>query len=205
MKKVFKRISMQAEVASPKSDLLSLLRQATGPSHESLDASFGSLDLTRRADLARFLAAHAIGLAPLFPAFRLFVEEDLQLACPDYPAMLRADLTALDVDADALPALETPAATLAPGGEAGVGYVVCGSRLGLAMIRQRGYWGEAEGFRSAYMTDGRGHEAWKALVPHLRSQSADAAGTEATRRAAVAAFDTFAEGFALSAGHLSDG
>lgn len=191
---------MQADVASSKPDLLSLLREKTGPSHERLDASFGSLDLARRDDLARFLAAHAIGLAPMFPVFRSFVEERLGLDCPDYPAMLAADLAALGIDADALPSLETPDEIAPIGAEAGVGYVICGSRLGLAMIRQRGYWGEAEGFRSAYMTDGRGHDAWKALVPQLRGQPATPPMAEAAQAAAMAAFDTFSAAFAASAG-----
>ena len=191
---------MQADVASSTPDLLSLLRTATGPSHERLDASFGSLDLARRDDLARFLAAHAIGLAPMFPVFRAFLEERLGLDCPDYPAMLAADLAALGVDADAQPVLEAPAEIAPIGAEAGVGYVVCGSRLGLAMIRQRGYWGEAEGFRSAYMSDGRGHDAWKALVSQLRGQPATPAAAEAARVAALAAFDTFSAAFAASAG-----
>ncbi|HUD29641.1 MAG TPA: biliverdin-producing heme oxygenase [Novosphingobium sp.] len=189
---------MQSDAASPKPDLLSQLREATGPSHERLDASFGSLDLARRHDLARFLAAHAIGLAPLFPVFRAFVEGELGLSCPDYPAMLAEDLAALGVDAQALPVLDVPAAIAPPEAAAGVGYVICGSRLGLAMIRQRGYWGEAEGFRSAYMTDGRGHEAWKALVPHLRGRAPADATTP--RDAALAAFDTFSAAFAASAG-----
>lgn len=189
---------MQADVENTAPDLLSLLRTATGPSHERLDASFGSLDLSRRGDLVRFLAAHAIGLAPLFPVFRAFVEERLGLDCPDYPAMLAADLAALGIDGDTLPALEVPTQIAPIGAEAGVGYVICGSRLGLAMIRQRGYWGEAEGFRSAYMTDGRGHEAWKALVPQLRGQRATPAAAETASAAALAAFDTFSAAFAAS-------
>lgn len=179
-------------------DLLGLLREATGPAHERLDASFGSLDLSRRDDLARFLSAHAIGLAPLFPVFRAFLEERLGLECPDYPAMLAADLAALGTQVASLPVLETPAAIGPVGAEPGVGYVVCGSRLGLAMIRQRGYWGEAEGFRSAYMTDGRGHEAWKALVPLLRGQAPSPDAAQAARDAALAAFDTFSAAFAAS-------
>jgi len=184
-------------------DMLSLLREATGPSHERLDASFGSLDLSSQAGLARFLAAHLIGLAPLFPVFRAFVEEQLRLECPDYPAMLRADLAALGVDAGGLPVLEAPAAVgaavgAAAGAAPGVGYVVCGSRLGLTVIRQRGYWGEARGFRSAYMTDGRGHEAWKALVPRLRGHAYTPEEAESARAAALASFDVFTRAFAAS-------
>jgi heme oxygenase len=193
---------MQADVGTPTlPDMLSLLRAATGPSHERLDASFGALALTRQSDLAQFLAAHAIGLAPLFPVFRPFIENELGLECPDYPAMLHADLAVLGIDAGALPALDVPAAVLAgPEAAAGVAYVVCGSRLGLAMIRQRGYWGESEGFRSTYMTDGRGHEAWKTLVPRLRGKPYTPAQAERTSAAALAAFETFTRAFDASAG-----
>lgn len=192
----------------PKSgpDLLSLLRDATGPAHERLDASFGSLDLATRAGLARFLTAHAIGLAPLFATFSQFVESQLGLECPDYPAMLRADLDALGVDAAAIP---TRIAVADASAEAatGIGYVVCGSRLGLAMIRQRGYWGEAQGFRSAYMSDGRGHEAWRALVPALKAHHYSPAQAEAARQGALGAFETFSRAFDASApaGQHADG
>jgi heme oxygenase len=190
---------MQADCGSPEMpDVLTLLREATGPSHERLDAAFGSLDLSKRADLAGFLSAHAIGLEPLFPAFRAFVEDELGLECPDYPAMLRADLDALGVGA--LPSIAARPGIGDEAGRAGVAYVVSGSRLGLVVIRQRGYWGEAQGFRSAYMSDGRGHEAWKALVPVLRSRTRPGMDVDAVRTAALAAFDTFADAFATGAG-----
>lgn len=199
---------MEAEIGSPVlPDMLSVLREATGPSHERLDASFGALDLSDRADLGRFLSAHAIGLAPLFPVFRAFVETRLGLECPDYPAMLQADLVALGVDVGNLPVLPAPAEITPQGAAAGVAYVVCGSRLGLVVIRQKGYWGEAQGFRSAYMSDGRGHEAWKALVPILRGKDHSPEEIDAARAAALAAFDTFTRAFAASGSvrHSTDG
>jgi heme oxygenase len=195
---------MQADSGSPVlPDMLSVLREATGPSHERLDASFGSLDLATQPGLTRFLAAHAIGLAPMFPVFSAFVEQQLGLECPDYPAMLRADLQALGTDTAAFPALDIPAeiagAAASPEAATGIAYVVCGSRLGLAMIRQRGYWGEAQGFRSTYMSDGRGHEAWRALVPVLKARRYAPAQAETARQGALAAFETFARAFAASA------
>lgn len=195
---------MQADTGSPVlPDMLSLLREATGPAHERLDASFGALDLTKRADLARFLAAHAMGLAPLFGPFKGYLEGELKLECPDYPAMLRADLDALGVRD--LPVVEAPAAIAAASGDAGLSYVVCGSRLGLAVLRQRGYWGEQNGFRSSYMSDGRGHDAWKALVPVLRTGSFTPEQADTMRSAALAAFATFESAFAASAKVRIDG
>lgn len=189
---------MEAQAGSPVlPDMLSQLREATGPAHESLDASFGALDLSQRTGLARFLAAHAMGLEPLFPSFRAFVERELALECPDYPAMLRADLDVLGVGE--LPTVPTPDGLDAAGADAGLSYVVCGSRLGLAVLRQRGYWGDSAGFRSTYMSDGRGHDAWKALVPVLRTRTFPPQEADAMRRAALAAFATFESAFATSA------
>ena len=71
------------------------LRAATRASHEALDASFGSLDMQDEADFERFLRAHYIGMEPLFPAYRSFVTDELGVAAPDFPAMLRADLACL--------------------------------------------------------------------------------------------------------------
>jgi len=180
-------------------DLLGVLREATGPSHERLDGAFGSLDLARRDDLARFLRAHLMGLTPLFESFRRYVRDTLTLPCPDYPAMLRDDLAALGDEALTGSILPRPAAIDQTGADAGVAYVVAGSRLGLTVIRQRGYWGAAEGFRSSYMEDTGGHAAWKALVPRLRALRPDNPEGEAARAAALASFDTFARAFAVSA------
>jgi len=172
--------------------LLSQLREATAASHATLDAAFGSLDLSDRDDYIRFLRGHAMGLAPLFDDFRSFVEGDLGLPCPDYPRMLAADLHALGEGPGGLSvpaaAQTTPSAT---------GYVIAGSRLGLAMIRKRGYWGHANALPSAYMEDEQGIAIWREAAARLKGLPADATGREA--RAAVAAFDTFRAAFAASA------
>jgi heme oxygenase len=175
--------------------LLTHFREATAASHAMLDSAFGSLDMTERADYARFLSGHAIGMAPLFDSFRAFVEEDLGLDCPDYPAMLRDDLRALGVDAGRLPSLVAPT-QLTP---SATGYVVAGSRLGLAMIRKAGYWGMAHALPSAYMEDEAGLAIWKHAAARLKQDEVDPARAARERAGAVAAFDTFREAFAASA------
>jgi heme oxygenase len=174
--------------------LLAHLREATAASHASLDDAFGSLDLSQRSDYARFLVGHAIGMRPLFGRFRTFVADQLGLPCPDYPAMLRTDLAALDIDAEDLPKLETKV-DLTPGGS---GYVVAGSRLGLSMIRKAGYWGRAHGHPSAYMEDDQGIAIWKSVSAWLKRSEADEAVASREAAAAVAAFDTFRDAFAAS-------
>jgi heme oxygenase len=174
--------------------LLFHLREATAASHEMLDADFGSLALATRDGYARFLSGHAIGLAPLFESFRTFVEGELAMECPDYPAMLRADLAALGVDSEALPALDRPSA-LSP---TAIGYVIAGSRLGLAAISRNGYWGREHALPSAYMEDGLGLAVWKEAAAKLKQIVPDEAQAARESAAAVAAFDTFRAAFAAS-------
>jgi heme oxygenase len=175
--------------------LLTHFREATRASHETLDAAFGSLNLAARDDYVRFLSGHAIGLASLARAFRRFVEDELDLACPDYVTMLREDLAQLGVDADALPQ-RAAAAEISP---AAAGYVISGSRLGLAMLSGQGYWGRDNGVPSAYMEDTQGLTVWKAAVAHLKDAQPGDQDAARERRAAVAAFDTFRNAFEASA------
>lgn len=174
--------------------LLTHLREATAASHATLDGAFGSLDLTARADYIRFLTGHAIGLASLFPAFRDFVARELGLACPEYSTMLRDDLAGLGIDANDLPSIEAPQ-QLTP---KAAGYVVAGSRLGLAMIRKAGYWGREHALPSAYMEDDAGLAIWKAAAARLKLDMPDEAQAMRESAAAVSAFDTFRTAFARS-------
>lgn len=160
-----------------------------------LDADFGSLDLAKREDYARFLSGHAIGLAPLFESFHAFVQGELAMECPDYPAMLRTDLAALGIDSDDLPVLEqSPALS-----STATGYVIAGSRLGLAAISRNGYWGRDHALPSAYMEDSRGLAVWKEAAAKLKQVLPDETQAARESAAAVAAFDTFRQAFAVSA------
>lgn len=179
-------------------DLLTALRSATASAHQGLDAAFGSLDLTRRDEQARFLAAHAIGLEGLFPAVRDFARDVLGFACPDYPAMLRADLAELGVEIDLAAHAEDSECSKAarsPGTCPGTCYVVAGSRLGMTVIRRDGYWGRDNGMPSRYMEDEAGHGLWKALVPWLRNRRADDPESAAALAAAANAFRAFERAF----------
>lgn len=175
--------------------LLFHLREATAASHEMLDTDFGSLDLADRGGYVRFLSGHAIGMAPLFASFRTFVEDELGMDCPDYPALLRADLAALGTDVDGLPALPRSPLLSATA----TGYVVAGSRLGLAAIGRNGYWGRAHALPSAYMEDSRGLSVWKEAATKLKAHMPDEAQADREAAAAVAAFNTFRAAFAASA------
>jgi heme oxygenase len=171
------------------------LRAATRASHEALDASFGSLDMRDEGDFQRFLAAHFIGLAPLFPHYRAFVTEELAFPAPDFPGMLHSDLAANGMSAAALPAVTQQQQ---PASAAGIAYVLAGSRLGLAMIRKRGYWGSEAGRTSAYMEDSEGIAVWRGLTAWMAAQTPTLEEREAMCTSATQAFDVFREAFALS-------
>jgi heme oxygenase len=170
------------------------LRTATRASHEALDASFGSLDMRDEGDFQRFLAAHFIGLAPLFPHYLAFVTDELAIPAPDFPGMLRGDLAAIGMNAAALPVVTQQQ----PASAAGITYVLAGSRLGLAMIRKRGYWGSEAGRTSAYMEDSEGIAVWRGLTAWMAAQTLTVDEREAMCASATQAFDVFREAFALS-------
>lgn len=170
--------------------MLSQLREATTASHQALDSAFGSLNLSERDDQVRFLAAHAIGIDAVFPVFRHFVENDLGLPCPDYPAMLSDDLKSLGMD-ETLPRIAPPEAPV----DAGLAYVVAGSRLGLAVIRKGGYWGRTNGQPSAYMEDEAGQDIWKALLVWLRERDFADDTIQGACKAALGTFSTFGQAF----------
>ena len=175
-----------------------ILRDATVGSHTMLDAAFGSLDLGERADYVRFLAAHCIGLSALDPIFADFVTTSLQIDPPDLLGMVRADLTASDVDVARLPQVSAPAG-LEP---AAVGYVVCGSRLGLAGIARQPYWGSIHGRPSAYMEDRSGLAVWRALLAWMEQAPVEPDCVAALTQSANAVFATFRQAFDASAAEL---
>lgn len=175
--------------------LLSCYRVATKASHELLDSAFGSLDLSSRDDYARFLCGHAMGVAPIFGSFRAFVENQLELACPDYPAMLSEDLARLGIDAGELRQI-TPAGAIS---QSASGYVIAGSRLGLASLARSGYWGRSNDLASIYMDDEQGLVIWRQVAAKLKLDFPDEARAKRESDAAVTVFDTFREAFAASA------
>ncbi|TYC86402.1 biliverdin-producing heme oxygenase [Novosphingobium sp. BW1] len=177
--------------------MLSHLRTVTRASHDRLDAAFGALDLSAADDCARFLSAHAIALKGLSTPFRRFVEEELDVPCPDFPAMLAADLTERGLAMEALLSPEPDPAVHAPCGGAGVAYVIAGSRLGNAVIRAEGYHGRDTGLPSRYMEDDTGHAVWKALSTWARARSFGQSEARAIEAAALATFAHFETAFAV--------
>ena len=171
------------------------LRDSSRDAHAAVDASFGSLDLTRRDDYQRFLAAHYMAALPLQPLLAGFAERHLDMAAPDYPALLEEDLAGLGVEPKRLPRLSVDLID-----ESAASYVLAGSRLGMSMIRRQGYWGAATGRPSAYMEDDRGIVVWRRLLTWFAEQRMNPEVAAQTLEAARRCFDLFGSAFAVSKG-----
>ncbi|MFZ5704666.1 MAG: biliverdin-producing heme oxygenase [Pseudomonadota bacterium] len=136
-----------------------------------------------------------MAVAPLQPLFAGFTKRHLGVSVPDYPALLRDDLTAIGIAPDLLPQLDVDGID-----ERAAGYVVAGSRLGMSMIRRRGYWHAEPAGRSSYMDDDQGIVVWRHLLKWFAEQRADQAEAEIICEAARRCFDLFKKAFAMSEG-----
>lgn len=171
------------------------LRDGTRDAHAAVDATFGSLDLTRHDDYLRFLTAHYMAVAPLQPFLAGFTRRHLDMTAPDYRALLGYDLALLNVKTEQLPLLKMDVLD-----ERGASYVLAGSRLGMSMIRRRGYWGATAGRPSDYMEDDRGIVVWRRLLTWFAEQRMSPEEAARTLEAARRCFDFFRSAFTSSEG-----
>ncbi len=186
-------------------DYRSALRLATAPLHAEIDALFGAFDLGQRDGLTRFLTAQAIGMRACQPRATRFGKRSLGCSAPDYLAVLTADLVVMEADAVQLPRLELSEAIA----DAGVFYVLAGSRMGAAVLRDRATaptpGGPANGV-CGYFAVGEGPAMWRLFREWLTSEErASLAGTApsplpAILDAATATFRLFAEAAHWAAG-----
>lgn len=162
------------------------LRAATRDAHDRVDVRFASLDLADRADYAAFLTAQARAYLPLEKAL---TDAGAAAHVEDWAetrrgALLLADLADLGVD---------PPETRAPpsfGNDAeliGALYVLEGSRLGGAMLRQSVPDSLPSRFLSARPPGGH----WKRIIATLERNLYSDARIEAATNGASRAFALF--------------
>lgn len=184
-------------------DYRSALQSATAPQHREIDAMFGAFDLTRRHGLTQFLTAQAIGMQACQPHAARFAQDVLGGAAPDYERLLQVDLAALGVDANHLPRVELPAHIGLPQiWDAGVFYVVAGSRMGAAVLRQRATAltpGGPAHSACGYFTTGDGPAQWRQFRQWLASAAVSPGDLPGMIAAAKATFDLFAQAARLAA------
>lgn len=163
------------------------LRRATAAAHDEVDALFSRVDLTDAAGYRAFLSSQARAHLPVEAALNAARAEQV---IADWPArrraaLLRADLAELGGDAThgPEPVLDHAAAV------AGTVYVLEGSRLGGAMLREMVGPGLPTRFLAAPAAPG----AWRALLLDLDELLADPADLDRAAQAARSTFALFAD------------
>lgn len=169
---------------------MELLRGATGPAHEAIDAAFGAHDLAAPDTYRAFLLAHARALPP---AERVMQSLPLGRALPLRTALLSTDLDALGC------AKPLPLAFDAPDDPAftwGVLYVVEGSRLGGAMLVRQ----VPDGMPRAYLGAVHGPGQWRMIRAALDDAAAahDATWRDRMIRGALETFDLYGRAIAVA-------
>ena len=148
------------------------LREQTAKDHAEIEALFETLDLSREAGMAAFLAAHASVLAAFRHHLRGRIPRSMiagaliEKAC-NLDALISTDLVTLGYP-PAVPRAALPSAPLHP---LGLAYVVAGSRLGAKLLRRHAYRSDSARVRAActYLQAPEGDALWPAFVGHLRT------------------------------------
>ena len=152
------------------SPIRSLLREATASAHGRVDDVFTRLNLGRRDDYRRFLAAHASVILPLEA---LAGQAGAGQILDDWPNRCRSGALLDDLAAFGLrPPL--PVSLGSHGGPAwvlGVLYVLEGSRLGAQVLRRRVLAGPDAGCwaATAYLSHGMGQGLWPSFLAQLEA------------------------------------
>ena len=186
--------------------LRSWLRDRTGALHDRLDHAMSRLDLSTRDGLGDFLLSHAYGLGAVQKGAQAFAARHLSLGMANYLSLVQADLRALGIRPDIMePAIGRDTGHDDAGPDdtdhdrigAGGCYVLLGSRLGMGVLRQRGYWRGAAFAHSAYMEDRSEGRAWTDLLDWMDGGgNAGDEGRDAVLIGAQRAFAAFERGLA---------
>jgi heme oxygenase len=165
------------------------LRAGTRAEHERVDRLFGGLDLATSRGYRLFLAAQAAAYLPMEAALE---RAGVAAILPDWPERRRSQLLRDDLaDLGApLPSPETvPGLDGAPA-ILGAVYVLEGSRLGGAMLRQA----LAPAAPQSFLRHPQAPGAWRKLLETLDQSLYETAALDAALRSARAVFGCFEAG-----------
>lgn len=184
--------------ASTAGSLRSLLKCATADLHDVVDHEFGRFDLNEEDGYRRFIVAHWIAMQAAQAQLSAFACNHLHIDAPDFVAMI-----AQDIEAAGISGIEAPGLSFDPvhvqdrGSGAGLCYVVCGSRLGIASIAKallQSSTGSSLASESRYLTDRQGLTLWRQFLDWDNSTDFSSEEVEGARRTAVASFEIFRQG-----------
>ncbi len=169
------------------------LREACAEQHRPLDERLGILDLRLAHDYRRFLEISAAALLPLEAAL---VRAHVERLFPDWERRARsrailADIARLGGCVRSSSALEE----LSLGGILGTMYVLEGSRLGAKMLLRQpaGSTDPAVRDACAYLAHGSRSNLWQSFLTALEFHGERLSDDRAAVRAALHAFDLFAD------------
>jgi heme oxygenase len=184
--------------ASSAGSLRSLLKSATADLHDMVDREFGRFDLNEEDGYRRFIVAHWIAMQAAQAQLAAFARNHLSIEAPDFVAMI-----AQDMDAAGITGIEGPGLSFDPvkaqdrGSGAGLCYVVCGSRLGIASIAKaflQSGTGSSLASQSRYLTDRQGLGLWRQFLDWDNNTEFSPDEVEAARQTAVESFEIFRQG-----------
>lgn len=176
----------------PAFSLRSLLKDATAADHARLDKCLGALNLSEIDGYSRFLQINAAALLPLEKALE---SAGIQDEFPDWAERARSDAILADIAALG----GTPRWLSAPNLHGrfailGVMYVLEGSRLGAAYLRERirhsGHRRVCE--NTAFLAHGIGRHFWRSFLAILESHADQLLDDDDILEPARQAFELFA-------------
>lgn len=180
----------------PASVLHHALREATASWHREVDKAYSEFALTSPVGYAGFLWAHRIAAVSYQQWFDYFAIRLCRESAPDYSEMLFADLQDLKQPMPQLPLQHQPwnSRVLSTPFLLGLGYTICGSRLGIAAIhqewRQTGF-GFCHAPKARFMSDRSGLILWQKLMQWCASASLTSLEQQEACEASIDAFSLF--------------
>lgn len=188
----------------PASALHLVLKEATAVWHKEVDEAYSEFALTSPDGYAGFLWAHRIAAVGYQQWFDYFATRFCREPAPDYTGMLFADLQDMEQPLPQLPlhhqawnsrVLSTPFLL-------GLGYTICGSRLGIAAIHhewRQTEFGACHAPNARFMSDRSGLILWKKLLQWCSSVSLTSLEQQEACEASKDTFSLF-----LSAANMAD-
>lgn len=178
--------------------LRSLLKNATADLHDVVDREFGRFDLNDADGYRRFIVAHWIAMQAAQAQLAAFARNHLNIEAPDFVAMIARDMEVAGITGIEGPGLSfDPVMAQDRGSGAGLCYVVCGSRLGIASIAKallKSGTGSSQASESGYLTDRQGLVLWRRFLDWDNDTEFSPDEAEAACRTAIDSFEIFRQG-----------
>jgi heme oxygenase len=184
-------VDIVPQESSPASQrgLRAFLKKKTAENHEALDNIFAGFCLDEEKGYQDFLSAHYVAWSAMSSYWVDALENTLEIQAPGYSALLAADLEDMrDGGAEALPTLSVKK----PLSDAGLAYVLAGSRLGIGAIARQPTWGNLNRRASRFISDSQGIDIFRRLTAYFDGTQGHLIDRDMALQSAHDCFDAFA-------------